>query len=420
MARRAPPGSAAALIARVEPISVNHVGFAVAALGLIILAWSRYRAQFLPAFVVFSAGILATWLTLIDALALLVFLAPPYIVARYFWGKGDARSVPILTAVVLVELSLFVLLRRYPLLDGFHWIQHSIAIVGLSYMLFRAVHLVAEGPYLGAVPLTPLRYVGYMIGLWTLFAGPIQRYDDFSRGVDTVERPKPSEALAAAHRVVNGLLQAFVIAPFFSPLADLKSVAGGVASPLDFVIAFYAFPIYLYLNFSGYTNVMIGIARLCGVTTLPENFDRPYLARNVQDFWRRWHMSFGAWIRQYVFTPLSVLLTRRAGPRSQGWVLALAVLLTFVVVGAWHGVTANFLVFGLLHGIGVIVVALWARLVEGLAGRKAAKRILGHPAVHVTAIVLCQHYVYFSMLFFNNDAGVVLDALAAISPLVGR
>jgi D-alanyl-lipoteichoic acid acyltransferase DltB (MBOAT superfamily) len=180
---------------------------------------------------------------------------------------------------------------------------------------------------------------------------------------------------------------------------------------VDFVIVFYSYPIYLYLNFSGYTDVVIAISRLCGMTTMPENFNRPYLARNVQDFWTRWHMSFSTWIRDYVFTPLSKRLVAATVPGRAEAMLAVAVVLTFIIVGAWHGTTLSFVIFGLLHGFAVIVATLYGSILKRLLGSARRRAFESHRATHAVSVVACFHFVCATLALINNGLGDISRAL---------
>lgn len=400
------------MIPGLEPISVHHLSFAALSGGAILLAWSRWRALFLPALLAFSAVMAASWLTPPAVAALALFLVVPYAAARALWGRGERAPTWLVGAVVVWQVALFVYLRRYEWVEFADWLEHPIAVIGISFMLFRVVHLIVDAPTLGHLPLTPSRYAAYVIAFWTLLSGPIQRYDAFCRGLEGIGRPPARQALADAHRGVNGLIKAFIIAPLFLPAADVSGLAAPGATWVDFAVVFYAYPIYLYLNFSGYTDVVIALARLCGMETMPENFNRPYLARNVQDFWTRWHMSFSTWIRHYVFTPLSKRLLAAAPPALEGPLLALAVLMTFVIVGAWHGTTLNFIVFGLLHGAAVIAAGVWGSALKAVLGPARRRAFEGHPATRAVAVVLCFHFVCATMALFANTLDALAQALA--------
>ncbi|MCP5367801.1 MAG: hypothetical protein H6907_02265 [Hyphomicrobiales bacterium] len=385
----------------------NGIGFALLASGLILLAWSRFSRLFLPALGVASLVAAAAWSGPAELAALVLFLVPPYVAARAVWGHEGRQGTRLAMATIAWQVALFAVLRGYPFVDLLGWLGHPLAVVGLSYILFRQIHLILEAPFLGDLPLDPWRYLTFLLAFWTLLAGPIQRYPAFVEGLAAVGRPGNDAALAAGHRVVNGLIKAFLLAPVFLKSGDVRLLQAPGSDWLDFAVLFYSFPVYLYLNFSGYTDVMIGVARLCGVTTLPENFNRPYLARNVQDFWARWHMSFSSWIQHYLFNPLAKYLVGRA-PRHGGAMTALAVMVTFLLLGAWHGTTANYLVFGLLHGVGVIAVALWGEFLKARLGRAGRKALLARTDVRVVATVVTFHYVCATLMVFNTP----LDRLA--------
>ena len=178
-----------------------------------------------------------------------------------------------------------------------------------------------------------------------------------------MQRPASEAALASAHRIANGLLKAFVLAPLFSDLSGLQGAGSGANfDVLHWIVLFYGYFIFLFLDFSGYTDIVIGTACLCGFTTLPENFDRPYLARNVQEFWSRWHMSLGTWFRDYFYNPWLRLLGDLTGWRSFTSVNISALFVTFTAVGIWHGPTLNFFVFGLTQAVGVVAAQVSSQL----------------------------------------------------------
>lgn len=398
------------MIAGLAPISVNSVPFAALSLAVILVSWSRWQARFPIALACVSAIMLLSWSRPLDLAALLLFLGPPFLATRMIWGRAGATPSALAWLLIAWEVLLFIYLRKYSWVGDFGWLDHQFAVIGLSYMLFRAIHLLVEAPHLGHLPFSPARYFTYMTAFWTLLSGPIQRYEAFCEGLGKAGRPDIDAAIDAAHRAVNGLIKAFLIAPVFLKASDISALSAPGAGWIDFAIVLYCYPIYIYLNFSGYTDLMIAIARLCGVTTMPENFNRPYLARNLLDFWGRWHISFGTWIRQYVFTPLSQNLLRVAPRRLHNAMLIVCVVVTFLIVGAWHGTTLNFLIFGLLHGAGIVATAIYGAALRRLLARDSRKAFERHPLVHAASVFLCFNYVCATILLFPNQA----DDLARI------
>ncbi|MCB0013633.1 MAG: hypothetical protein KDE34_17085, partial [Anaerolineales bacterium] len=114
-----------------------------------------------------------------------------------------------------------------------------------------------------------------------------------------------------------------------------------------------------YLDFSGYSDIAIGIGLLFGIR-LPENFDWPYLQTNLTTFWQRWHITLSNWVRHYLFTPLSRSLLRRQPRPSPTLIVLVAQLATMIAIGLWHGLSWNFLVWGLWHGLGLFIHKQWS------------------------------------------------------------
>ena len=395
----------------IDPVSADSLAFATISLGLIALAWSNARCWFPVGLAFGSVIVLATWLDPLDLAALALFIVPPYIAIRRLWGGSQGAVAGTAAAVIAWEVILFIYLRKYEWVSDADWLDHPVAIIGLSYILFRVIHLIVEAPNLGHLKFGPLQYCTYILAFWTLLSGPIQRFEAFAQGIDMVGRPAFEDTLSAAHRMVNGLIKAFVIAPIFLKSSDIGALTSADANGLDFAIVLYSYPIYLYLNFSGYTDIVIAVARLCGVNTLPENFNRPYLARNLPDFWSRWHMSFGTWIRHYVFTPLSKWLLGETPPSAHNAMLAISVIVTFFIVGAWHGTTLNFLIFGLLHAGAIIVSAFYGVVLKSLLGRQRRKTFEAHIIVQILSTTVCFHFVATTVLLFSNSVSSLASTL---------
>ena len=186
-------------------------------------------------------------------------------------------------------------------------LDHAIELVGLSYMLFKFLHMVVDLRQGQLLPVSLPAYLNYQLAFFTLIAGPIQRFNEFQKFWESMS-PATDDfrgTLVAWNRILNGMLKMGLVATAALFLYDRS--AAGLLHPQStpelaarFAIFFYAYPAYLYFNFSGYTDIVLGCAKLLGLQ-LPENFDRPYLARNVVDFWSRWHITLTTWIRDYIF-----------------------------------------------------------------------------------------------------------------------
>lgn len=335
-----------------------------------------------------------------------VALALGFLYWPWVWLRS-ARQRPTwaLGVVFAVQVGVLLWVRKYfallPAWAGSVELSHTFAIVGVSYIILRQVELVL---WVDANPQTPIGwvdYTGFTIGLFTLLAGPILRYQDFQRAFGTRDEPETRRSLALAlNRVVNGYLKVSVLSPILFDLSSLSMLEHAAATGPRLAF-FYLFPLYVYVNFSGYCDVVIGFGRL-GRFRIPENFDHPFLATNIQNYWQRWHITFSQWIRNQLFFPLVRAL------RSLGvaWVRASATLVaawvTFVLVGLWHGTDPGFAVFGMLHGVAVIAVAPYGKLLDRWLSPGARERYETSRLVRVVRVAACYHYLCFTMLFFER------------------
>ena len=253
-------------------------------------------------------------------------------------------------------------------------------------MLFRQIHVLVDAAQGQIERISLWSYVNYQLNLFTILAGPIQRYQDFDEQWRTLQPvlADPHELLRNCLRLLVGVLKIALIAPLFYkgwnelqvPLVS-QHVAGWKYL-VEFLVVFYFYPVYLYCNFSGYCDIVIAAGRFFGMR-LPENFNRPYLARNVIEFWTRWHITLGTWIRDYLFMPMYKPVVERWPKRapSLAW---LFYFLAFVVAGVWHGTTLNFLFYGLWQGMGVSATKLYENWLLARRGRKGLRDTCNRPA----------------------------------------
>jgi D-alanyl-lipoteichoic acid acyltransferase DltB (MBOAT superfamily) len=192
-----------------------------------------------------------------------------------------------------------------------------------------------------------------------IVAGPIDRAKPLLGQLAATRVFDADRAIAALRHFIWGLFKKLVIADgldlFTAPVFAAPANYDGIAAIV--VTVYYA--IQLYADFSGYSDMAIGVSRLLGID-VARNFDHPFFARNIADFWRRWHMSLTSWLTDYLFTPISIQL------RDYGRVgLAVAIVITFLVIGAWHGARWTFVLFGAIHGLAYLPL-----IAAGTMGKK--------------------------------------------------
>ena len=286
--------------------------------------------------------------------------------------------------------------------------------VGVSFFTFMAISYVVDA-YRGEFePTTLEKFAVYLSFFPHLVAGPIVRPSELIPQIETPRNPRRVDTSRAFYLIATGLFKKVVIANYLaSSIVDQVFAAPGQHSSLEILIAVYAYAVQIYADFSGYTDIAIGIALLLGFQ-FPQNFDSPYAAVSVQDFWRRWHMTLSRWLRDYVYIPLG-------GNRGTSLATYRNLMLTMLIGGLWHGAAWTFVVWGGLHG-SALAWERWRR--ERRAPEDAARRATGR-SVWVARIVTF-HFVCFAWIFFRSDSfGAAWDMIEGLftnwgepSPLV--
>src|SRR6187200_195958 len=215
--------------------------------------------------------------------------------------------------------------------------------VGVSFYTFMAISYVVD-VYRREFPVASWIDTSLYLSFFPhLVAGPIVRPGELIPQLDVPRDPRRVDTSRAFYLIATGLFKKVVIANYLaSHIVDQVFGAPGQHSSLEILIGIYAYAVQIYADFSGYTDIAIGLALLLGFK-FPQNFDSPYAAVSLQDFWRRWHMTLSRWLRDYVYIPL--------GGNRRGTVLTYRnLMLTMLIGGLWHGAAWTFVVWGGLHG----------------------------------------------------------------------
>lgn len=225
--------------------------------------------------------------------------------------------------------------------------------LAISFFTFEFVHVLVD-VYLGKIATLDIAdFSVFTLFFPTLVAGPIKRYQSFAPQVRAITLP-PSDVVGLnIYRVIVGLAKKFIVADSMSVLTQpLLTPHQDPYGRLDYVVAILAYTAKIYFDFTGYSDIAIGVSGLLGIR-IPENFDRPYWSQNIAVFWRRWHMSLSSWIRDYIFIPLG-------GSRRPPLITMLNLMLAMAIAGLWHGAAWTFVAWGLWHGMGLAVHRVWS------------------------------------------------------------
>ena len=262
--------------------------------------------------------------------------------------------------------------------------------VGISFFTFMAISYVVDAYRGDFQPTTLEKFAVYLSFFPHLVAGPIVRPGELIPQLETPRDPRRVDTSRAFYLIATGLFKKVVIANYLaSSIVDQVFAAPGQHSSLEILIAVYAYAAQIYADFSGYTDIAIGIALLLGFS-FPQNFDSPYAAVSVQDFWRRWHMTLSRWLRDYVYIPLG-------GNRRGNVATYRNLMLTMLIGGLWHGAAWTFVVWGGLHGA-ALAGERWWRERRGAPARRAT----GWPLWR--ARILTFHFVCLAWIFFRSDS----------------
>lgn len=339
----------------------------------------------------------------------LIWDMDPLVTARQFWllltyalWEGalvkaylvaKARAMPKWVDRTAVLLSLLPLLG-YKMLP-FLGVEGVWGFLGISYLTFRSLDVIF-GINDGLIKQVRLRdFWLYLLFFPTAASGPVDR---FRRFVKDWERPRErAEYLqdldGAVQRIMRGFLYKFLLAYLVRVYWMEPAAAGqGWLAVLSYM---YAYSLYLFFDFAGYSAFAVGVSYLVGVRS-PENFDSPFLARNIRDFWNRWHISLSTWFRDHVYMRFVMTATRRKWLADKYAISYLGFLISMGLMGLWHGLQLHYIVYGLYHAL-LIIGFDW------LSRWNKSRKIWGTGRFwQALGVVITLHVVCFGFLIFSG------------------
>ncbi|MBN1231137.1 MAG: hypothetical protein JXA19_04680 [Anaerolineales bacterium] len=325
------------------------------------------------------------------------------------WGmyRGLINKRFALTGLVLLILVGFVFLKYVPLSELLsRWLRslngqdpalatpYDIGWLGFSYVAFRLIHVIREGMNrkLGQISLQEM--IIYTIFFPAVSAGPIDKAPRFLKDLNENIPLTAETAGKGLWRITIGLLKKYVVADTLALVALNQTNALQTESSGWMWVLVYIYAFRIYFDFSGYTDIAIGLGQLTGIN-LPENFRQPYLKPNLTHFWNNWHITLAQWFRTYYFNPVTRRLRRKKVPLV--FIAIIGQVGTMVLIGLWHGITLNFLLWGLWHGVGLFLHNHWdtatkSRIASLSEGKQKAIRIVG--------VVTTFHFVALGWVWF--------------------
>lgn len=355
----------------------------------------------------FNIGFLVSFSTTPYSLILLfTFLLINYL---FLWVRSKKLVRLNIGLIVLANIAVFIYFKGYTITSFMPTINKSFVVVGLSYILFRVlqIHIDSTSEDISEI-MQPLRYFNFTCSFLTLVSGPIQRFQDFSKQYDELNSHSltPTILLNSLSRIANGLIKISIISVFLNDFFNaIPKIEISLLSPAaSFILSCFSYMLFLYANFSGYMDVVIGIGQIIGIR-LPENFNYPLSANNMLDFWSRWHITLSQWFKFYVFNPFLKFIMAVLGNRKVFilYIGAIAYFITFLIMGIWHGTTAVFIFYGMLLGFGVSANKVYQIWIKNKIGKKNYFLLQNNLFYRIGCRAITNTYFAISLACLWND-----------------
>lgn len=261
---------------------------------------------------------------------------------------GKSRFTRVATLILSI-LPLFV--YKYSLATNQE--PGLFAVVGISYMTFKAVQILIEiGD--GLITECKASEFFYLMAFYpTLISGPIDRSRRFEQDIRTVLPRNEYIELAAEgiYKIMLGMVYKLVISVIFYYVMKQYGMDRTIQSA---IIYMYTYSFYLFFDFAGYSLMAVGAGNLLGVH-VPGNFDKPFISKDIQEFWNRWHITLSHWLRDYVFSRITMSMVRRGVIRDKLVIASIAIMTNMMIMGCWHGLTMHYILYGIYHGLLLVI-----------------------------------------------------------------
>ena len=363
-----------------------------------------YEALVSLAFIIFM--LIGPKLTQIYALLFYVLWQMLWVWTYKIYRKtGDSKWIFYLH-IALSILPLFFV-KVTPAIYGH---QSLLGFLGISYLTFRSVGMIIELRDGVLKEFNLWEFLRFMLFMPTFSSGPIDRFKRFNEDYETIpERDELLDMLeTSVQYIMLGFLYKFILAHIFGsmilpPLKQYALQMGGIFN-LPTLGVMYVFGLDLFFDFAGYSMFALAISNLMGIKS-PINFNKPFVSRDLKEFWNRWHMSLSFWFRDFVFMRLVTVLIRNKVFKNRNTTSSVAYIINMLVMGFWHGVTWYYIAYGLFHGLGLVVNDAWLRKKKTVNKERKKKNLpllLDNKWTQAVGIFITFNVVMFSFLIFSG------------------
>ena len=363
-----------------------------------------YEALVSLAFIIFM--LIGPKLTQIYALLFYVLWQMLWVWTYKIYRKtGDSKWIFYLH-IALSILPLFFV-KVTPAIYGH---QSLLGFLGISYLTFRSVGMIIELRDGVLKEFNLWEFLRFMLFMPTFSSGPIDRFKRFNEDYETIpERDELLDMLeTSVQYIMLGFLYKFILAHIFGsmilpPLKQYALQMGGIFN-LPTLGVMYVFGLDLFFDFARYSMFALAVSNLMGIKS-PINFNKPFVSRDLKEFWNRWHMSLSFWFRDFVFMRLVTVLIRNKVFKNRNTTSSVAYIINMLVMGFWHGVTWYYIAYGLFHGLGLVVNDAWLRKKKTVNKERKKKNLPLLPDnkwTQAVGIFITFNVVMFSFLIFSG------------------
>lgn len=325
------------------------------------------------------------WIYFVGFIAYEVFL-----IYLYFYGKRHFKSKYFYYFVIVLSILPIAYVKSL-------YLTHLkvISILGISYMCFRIWQIIIE-IHDEHIQRLDLVYLLYFITFFpTLSSGPIDRFNRFIEDAKKKivrQEYMDNYLVIGIQKIFWGLIYKFGVANLINLYMLSK-----ISKTLTFISGIeymYVYTLYLFFDFAGYSNLAIGTSYILGIKA-PENFNKPFLAKNMKEFWERWHMSLSKWFGDYIFSRFVLNVMRNRWIHKRSTAARVGFMVTMTTMGIWHGLTIYYILYGLYQGIALALTDKYLK-------SKAHRRHLKSPHYTLISRIICFHTVAFGLLLFSG------------------
>lgn len=330
-----------------------------------------------------------------EAITLILFtIWQVLLIKGYFVYRRKANSTFIFCLAVILSILPLTISKLSPFL--FH--LHLIGFLGISYLTFKGTQMIMEtrdGLIKNNIPVVQLLY--FILFFPTISSGPIDRYRRFDKDIKAAISKEQYKMLLydGINKIFIGFLYKYIIGYSINHyfILNLPTITNNAFQ--ENLYYMYGYSLYLFFDFAGYSAFAIGVSYIMGIKS-PENFNKPFISRNIKDFWNRWHLSLSFWFRDYVYMRFIFWVTKKKWIKNRNVSSNLGYILLFLLMGFWHGLAIQYILYGIYHAVIMVLYNSFEQF------NKKHKWWKDNKFTKVVAIIITFHFICFGFLIFSG------------------